>query len=272
MDHPRITMGEIKSRNKIPLSNFLGIKTKDYNFRRSIRLTDRYQSEKQILDGYAFLDPKYDKNDEINFEIFLNETKNLLKLKSIPNIKKIFSNYRKNFEQIYLKLSPQISNSYLNNLLNKLYDNENYFFSFNKMYINYQSEQYPNYQSRIFLSKEKDIYQQNKVIVDWKLNNIDYKTYDQFLIELKDKLELIPFLKFYKYDEINITDASHHSGSTRMSLDRSDGVVDKNCRFHDIKNLFISGNSILRSTGSVNPGLTNMAMSINLARHIKKLL
>ena len=135
MDHPRITMGEIKSRNKIPLSNFLGIKTKDYNFRRSIRLTDRYQSEKQILDGYAFLDPKYDKNDEINFEIFLNETKNLLKLKSIPNIKKIFSNYRKNFEQIYLKLSPQISNSYLNNLLNKLYDNENYFFSFDKMYI-----------------------------------------------------------------------------------------------------------------------------------------
>ena len=57
-----------------------------------------------------------------------------------------------------------------------------------------------------------------------------------------------------------------------MSKNRSDGVVDTNCKFHDIHNLFISGNSILRAAGSVNPGLTNMAMSIKLARYINKLL
>ena len=89
---------------------------------------------------------------------------------------------------------------------------------------------------------------------------------------LKNKLDLVPSLKFHEYKEKKITDASHHSGTTRMSLNRSDGVVDQNCKFHDIQNLFISGSSVLRSAGSVNPGLTNMAMSIKLAKHIEKLL
>ena len=57
-----------------------------------------------------------------------------------------------------------------------------------------------------------------------------------------------------------------------MSLNRSDGVVDENCKFHDIQNLFISGNSVLRSAGSVNPGLTNMAISIKLAKYIEKII
>ena len=81
MDHPRITLGEIKSNNKFPLSNFLGIKYNDYDFRKSIRLTDKYQMEKKILDGYAFLDPKYEIDDENNFENFLNEIKKFLKFK-----------------------------------------------------------------------------------------------------------------------------------------------------------------------------------------------
>ena len=41
---------------------------------------------------------------------------------------------------------------------------------------------------------------------------------------------------------------------------------------HDIQNLFISGNSVLRSAGSVNPGLTNMAISIKLAKYIEKII
>ena len=57
-----------------------------------------------------------------------------------------------------------------------------------------------------------------------------------------------------------------------MSLDREDGVVDKNCKFHDIKNLYISGNSVFRSSGCVNPGLTNSAMSIRLGEHLQRIL
>ena len=76
-------------------------------------------------------------------------------------------------------------------------------------------------------------------------------------------------LKFIKNDKIDFEDASHHSGTTRISKDRSDGVVDKNCKFHDIKNLYIIGNSIFRTSGSANPGLTNMAISARLGEYLQ---
>ena len=55
-----------------------------------------------------------------------------------------------------------------------------------------------------------------------------------------------------------------------MSYNREDGVVDINCKFHDINNLYIIGNSIFRNVGSANPGLTNMAISIRLANYLNK--
>ena len=61
-------------------------------------------------------------------------------------------------------------------------------------------------------------------------------------------------------------------GTTRISNDPSDGVVDSNCKFHSLSNLYISGNSIFRTSGSANPGLTNMALSMRLGEYINKLI
>ena len=85
-------------------------------------------------------------------------------------------------------------------------------------------------------------------------------------------LKLHKFLKFEENMEKKITDSSHHSGTTRMSLNKSDGVVNKNCKVHEINNLYISGNSVFRSAGSVNPGLTNMAISIRLGAFLQKII
>ena len=79
------------------------------------------------------------------------------------------------------------------------------------------------------------------------------------------------YLSFNENKNFEITDASHHSGTTRMSLNKLDGVVNKNCKFHDIKNLFISGNSVFRTIGSGNPGLTNMALSNRLGKYLNRL-
>ena len=108
--------------------------------------------------------------------------------------------------------------------------------------------------------------------MDWQLKDIDYKTYDEFSLALKNKLNTNSLIKFNEYKERKITDASHHSGTTRMSINKLDGVVNKNCKLHDLKNIFVSGNSVLRTTGSANPGLTNMAISLHIAKHIKSLI
>ena len=206
------------------------------------------------------------------FENFLNELKKIIKFKGLPKIDYKNIKLKELFEQIYLKLSPQISNSNLNNFIRTFFEKKNYYLSFDEMYVNYQAEQFPNFNSKIYLSDKKDQYNQQKAIIDWQLNEIDYKTHNEFSSVLKDKFKSNTFLEFNEYEKKIITDANHHSGTTRMSLDREDGVVDKNCKFHDIKNLFISGNSVFRSSGCVNPGLTNSAMSIRLGQHLQRIL
>ena len=269
MDHPRACLGVVKSKKKLPLSCLIGIKTKNYQFRTSLRLSKKIQTEKKILNSYAFIDPKYPKEDEIFFNGLLLEVKKLIKLKGIPKINLKKFNIKKILEQIYLKLPPQVSSAKLNNILYKLFKSKKYNFLFNEMEVNYQGEQYPDYQNRVYLNNNKDIFNQNCCSVNWQLNKIDIKTQDIFSETLENELRTNEFLTFTKNENINFTDASHHSGTTRMSNNRSDGVVDTNCKFHDIENLYVIGNSVFRTSGSANPGLTNMAISTRLGNYLK---
>ena len=62
---------------------------------------------------------------------------------------------------------------------------------------------------------------------------------------------------------------SHHLGTTRMSADPAEGVVDANLRAHDIDNLYILGSSVFASGGDANPTLTIVALAHRLADHLK---
>ena len=108
-------------------------------------------------------------------------------------------------------------------------------------------------------------------MIDWKLHELDFKTANIFQSLIKEKTKNSTLFSFQEPKNNEITDASHHSGTTRISKNKLDGVVDLNCKFHDVDNLFISGSSTFRVSGSANPGLTNLAMSLRLAEHINKL-
>jgi choline dehydrogenase-like flavoprotein len=62
---------------------------------------------------------------------------------------------------------------------------------------------------------------------------------------------------------------NHHMGTTRMSADPMQGVVDADGRVHGIGNLFVAGSSVFPSCGPVNPTFTIVALAIRLADHIK---
>ena len=269
MDHPRAILGFIKSNKKLPLSSLIGLKKNNYQFRTSLKLSNKIQTENKILSSFVFIEPKYTHEDEIFFEKILFEIKKIVKLKGFPNINFKELNLKKLFEQIYLKLPPQLSNSKINNILYKFFCFKNYKFSFNEMEVKYQAEQFPDYQNKVYLNNEKDIFDQNYCSINWQLNKTDFKTQNIFSKTLESELKTSKILKFIKNDKIDFEDASHHSGTTRISKDRSDGVVDKNCKFHDIKNLYIIGNSIFRTSGSANPGLTNMAISARLGEYLQ---
>ena len=113
---------------------------------------------------------------------------------------------------------------------------------------------------------------QNIAIVDWKLNDIDYKTQNVCLNLFSEKFKEHKDLVFVENKKKEIEDCNHHSGTTRMSLDKTSGVVDVNSKVFDTKNLYISGNSVFRTVGSANPGLTNIALSIRLGKYINELI
>ena len=62
--------------------------------------------------------------------------------------------------------------------------------------------------------------------------------------------------------------AAHPMGSCAMSLDPATGVVNPNGESHHINNLYISDASIFPSSLGVNPQLSTMAVSAQIARRL----
>lgn len=137
-------------------------------------------------------------------------------------------------------------------------------------------EQIPNRDSRLYLGKELDALDMPKLQVKLDITSQDKENMRRFHQVLNDvileqglgKLES----QLPEADKAwpDLTDSSHHIGTTRMSEDPKFGVVDKNCKVHNIKNLYIAGSSVFPTGGHVNPTLTIVALAFRLAEHLKE--
>jgi choline dehydrogenase-like flavoprotein len=66
-------------------------------------------------------------------------------------------------------------------------------------------------------------------------------------------------------------DGFHQMGTTRMSSDPRDGVVDIDCKVHGIANLFVASSSVFVTSGQANSTFTIIAFALRLAQHLKAL-
>lgn len=62
-----------------------------------------------------------------------------------------------------------------------------------------------------------------------------------------------------------VSGGGHIMGTTRMGATPSDSVVDRDCRVHGYRNLFVAGSSVFPSGGYANPTLTIVALALRLA-------
>ncbi|HSU27026.1 MAG TPA: GMC family oxidoreductase [Chitinophagaceae bacterium] len=143
-----------------------------------------------------------------------------------------------------------------------------------------RSEQAPNPDSRVTLSKEIDALGVPRADLTWQMTPIDKKTLraiTQLLGQQVGKagigrVKMADFLLDEK-DETVPPEASggwHHIGTTRMSDTPKTGVVDKNCKVHGIENLFIAGSACFPTSGAINPTLTLVALTLRLSDHLKE--
>jgi choline dehydrogenase-like flavoprotein len=137
-------------------------------------------------------------------------------------------------------------------------------------------EQAPNPDSRIRLSADRDHLGVRRVELDWRLTPLDRFSMVRALEILGAELgraDLGRLQITLPADDADgwpeaLRGGWHHIGTTRMSDDPAQGVVDRDCRVHGVANLFVAGSSVFPTSGSGTPTLALVALALRLADHV----
>lgn len=135
----------------------------------------------------------------------------------------------------------------------------------------------PNPVSRVTLIQRRDHFGMPRVAVDWRLNQKDLEGFKALMSSMQkqfDRHGLGRLVEDQAVDDAgwpqSLSGGKHHMGTTRMHDDPREGVVDANCRLHEMSNLYIAGSSVFPTSGCVNPTLTIVALTLRLADHLKQ--
>jgi choline dehydrogenase-like flavoprotein len=140
----------------------------------------------------------------------------------------------------------------------------------------FRAEQIPDPASRITLTSRPDRLGMPTAALDWRLRDADTENIWRSLAEFAGALEraglgrvLIPHGTERERWKERIIGGPHHMGTTRMSVDPAQGVVDPHCRVHSLANLFIAGSSVFPTSGYANPTYTIVALALRLAERLR---
>ena len=91
------------------------------------------------------------------------------------------------------------------------------------------------------------------------------------LEQMCDSIDLHPHLfqrELYLGKKTPIGGTAHQAGTLRFGADPATSVLDRDCRAHEIDNLYVTDASFFPSIGAVNPTLTIIANALRVADHI----
>ena len=144
--------------------------------------------------------------------------------------------------------------------------------SLNRYTLQFVAEQSPNPSSRLTLCSDRDRLGMPRLRVDWRPCALDFESIRRSYRILSDELARTGTGRL-EYDGEALADRArrhgvvggHHIGTTRMSDDPQQGVVNADCRVHDVENLFVLSSSVFPTSGQANPTLTLLALALRLA-------
>jgi choline dehydrogenase-like flavoprotein len=129
------------------------------------------------------------------------------------------------------------------------------------------TEDLPRAENRVTVDRD------GKVTLAYKATNDVAK--DRLYAKLKSLLGMLDLnpdhliSRFaYLKNEIPVAGVAHQAGTARFGNDPADSVLNRDCRAHEVDNLYVVDTSIFPSIGAVNPALTAMANSIRVGDHL----
>lgn len=140
--------------------------------------------------------------------------------------------------------------------------------------LHHMTEQAPNPESRVRLSRRRDMFGQPRLELHWQISRQDIESLQRAQQLVARELAHLGWGRVQvetlrRIPPDGITGGFHHMGTTRMHASPREGVVDPNCRVHGVKNLYVTGSSVFPTGGFANPTLTIVALTLRLADHLK---
>jgi choline dehydrogenase-like flavoprotein len=272
MDHPRAVFGRVRlsSPQKLPL--LLGIPLADGKAQVGMQFSEAVQRRERLLNHYLSLERHWSEQAAKAYQSFVHSMKILLrkgyagkrfslsgaKLAQVP-------------ELIYLLAPRELMPHGLYRAARRL--KQRLSTGVTELIVVNYCEQMPNPQSRVYLSDKRDRFNMPRLVLDWQLRPEETHSLLrlQALLDTALRQQHLGCLETPAalFSEQLYTDASHHIGTTRMSTDPRQGVVNAECQVHGVANLFIAGSAVFPTAGHANPTLTIVALAIRLAEHLK---
>ena len=105
----------------------------------------------------------------------------------------------------------------------------------------------------------------------------NHEGHERLVAKLKEVLgpigcekHLIPFFsrQIFLGQGIPLAGVAHQNGTVRFGTDPKASALDRNCKAHELDNLYVVDGSFFPSSGAVNPALTIMANALRVGDHI----
>jgi choline dehydrogenase-like flavoprotein len=252
MEHLEINSGELWLEKPNPLKLY-ALNYGVTRARAELAISEEKQIEHKILNGTISLTPlAMAKNMKPMIDIWTNNDPR----KSLGNLLESFEKVGKEAAK-----NPHADNGISFQLMTRI-------------------EQTPNPSSRVTLDTEKDSLGVPRAMLHWELTQLEKRSIRKIneLLGQQVGREGVGRVKMFDYlqDEKDSSWPSftgggwHHMGTTRMSDNPKEGVVDANCKVHGISNLYMAGSSCFTTAGAPNPTLTLTALTLRLSDHLKQ--
>jgi choline dehydrogenase-like flavoprotein len=141
--------------------------------------------------------------------------------------------------------------------------------------LHYHAEQIPNPDSRLSLARGG---RGSRLSIDYRYTDQDIESVLRCHQMLDEQLRSagIGHVEYLAKSDDGVRDAIweqaidgfHSIGTTRMSAEPGDGVVDADCRVHGSNNLYVASSSVFRTAGEANPTFLATCLAVRLAHHL----
>ena len=254
MDHPCIEVGTISLENTKKLQKRFStqfVRSKKYSVRLS--LSKKFIYSKKLLSAsasimFAYKDPTDNPYFQAKKAICSKRPMELLAL-----LKKIGT---------FFKIGKHL-------LFDQFIYRPN-----SKAVVTIMAEQEPIKESYLSLCNEKDIFDVEKIRVNWQISSRTWESIIELARAISEEFDAWDMGQMNIYPQIRasnpewetlLSDVNHHMGGSRMSDSKEDGVVDKDLKVWGVENLFVCSCSVFPTSSHSNPTLTLLALASRLA-------